>query len=248
MKLQILNPPQTTNKVALVSIAHADDLLLFVGGSVAALVKAGWQVAVVRATDDRWDSYLLSQEQTIFNNKNEFELAMGEIGVSKIFELKPYLTITFDPDSYPYEDNQDHKKVAIAMAEANWAAGFDKHPNSGSDQLPPYLPVANWYFGRQVAAPTHYFDVSKFFDKAASAAALHKTMLVNMARQLEIKAESSHKRLSITKDVEQLPKKFVSEIMSKNRLNQIKSVKYAEIFRVIDSSKDIDKLIKLRRK
>ena len=274
MKLQVLNPPQTINKVALVCIAHADDLLLFIGGSVAALVKAGWQVAVVRATDDRWDSYLLSQEQTILNNKNEFELAMGEIGVSKIFELelptdllgdysevelrssfiriirefKPYLTITFDPDSYPYEDNQDHKKVAIAMAEANWAAGFDKHPNSGSDQLPPYLPVANWYFGREVAAPTHYFDVSKFFDKATSAAALHKTMLVNMARQLEIKAESSNKKLSITKDVEQLPKKFVSEIMSKNRLNQIKSVKYAEIFRVIDSSKDIDKLIKSRRK
>jgi hypothetical protein len=73
-------------------------------------------------------------------------------------------------------------------------------------------------------------------------------MLVNMARQLEIKAESSNKKLSITKDVEKLPKKFVSEIMSKNRLNQIKSVKYAEIFRVIDSSKDIDKLIKLRRK
>jgi LmbE family N-acetylglucosaminyl deacetylase len=130
MKLQVLNPPQTINKVALVCIAHADDLLLFIGGSVAALVKAGWQVAVVRATDDRWDSYLLSQEQTILNNKNEFELAMGEIGVSKIFELelptdllgdysevelrssfiriirefKPYLTITFDPDSYPYED------------------------------------------------------------------------------------------------------------------------------------------------
>ena len=273
MPKQLL-PPKTENKRALVSIAHADDLLLFIGGTVAALVKAGWTVGVVRATDDRWDSYQLSAEETIIKNQNEFNLAMNEIGVSKIYELalptdqlgdysevelrmafikvirefKPYLTITFDPDSYLYEDNQDHKKVGIAMAEANWAAGFDKHPNAGALQLAPYLPMANWYFGRVVAKPTHYVDVSKNFKKVITAASLHKTMLINMARQLEIKAGSDNLKLNITSEVEQLPEKFVSKIMSKNRRNQVKGVEYAEIFRVIDSSEDITKISKSRRK
>lgn len=269
-----LLPPKTKNKRALISIAHADDLLLFIGGTVAALVKAGWAVGVVRATDDRWDSYQLSVEETIKNNQNEFNLAMKQIGVSKIYELalptdqlgdysevelrmslievirefKPYLTITFDPDSYLYEDNQDHKKVGIAMAEANWAAGFDKHPNAGANQLAPYLPMANWYFGRVVAKATHYVDVSKSFKQVIAAASLHKTMLINMAHQLEIKAGSDNQRLNITNEVAQSPEKFVSKIMSKNRRDQIKGVRYAEIFRVIDSSAEIAKISQLRRK
>ena len=168
--------------------------------------------------------------------------------IKVIREFKPYLTITFDPDSYLYEDNQDHKKVGIAMAEANWAAGFDKHPNAGALQLAPYLPMANWYFGRVVAKPTHYVDVSKSFKKVITAASLHKTMLINMARQLEIKAGSDNLKLNITSEVEQLPEKFVSKIMSKNRRNQVKGVEYAEIFRVIDSSEDITKISKSGRK
>ena len=39
MKIQKLKLPETTNKVALVSVAHADDLLLFCGGGVAALTE-----------------------------------------------------------------------------------------------------------------------------------------------------------------------------------------------------------------
>jgi len=66
--LSRLVPPITTNKRALVSIAHADDLLLFAGGTVSSLIKAGWEVAVVRATDDRWDSYQLSEKETIAAN------------------------------------------------------------------------------------------------------------------------------------------------------------------------------------
>lgn len=273
MPKQLL-PPKTENKRALVSIAHADDLLLFIGGTVAALVKAGWTVGVVRATDDRWDSYQLSVEETIIKNQNEFNLAMTEIGVSKIYELalptdqlgdysevalrmefikiirqfKPYLTITFDPDSYLYEDNEDHKKVAIAMAEANWASGFDKHPNAGDKQYPPYLPVAKWYFGREVAKPTHYFDVTKHLPKAITATQLHKTMLTNMAHQVELKRQTIEDDSNITIDIEQLLNKFADKIMKSNRIDQIKGVEYAEIFRVIDDSEQILKLTKVKER
>jgi LmbE family N-acetylglucosaminyl deacetylase len=269
-----LKPPTSKNNRALVAIAHADDLLLFIGGTITALVEAGWQIAVVRATDDRWDSYNLTQSQSIAANKSEFDQAMKALGVVEILELglatdqlgdfsevalrmefikiirqfKPYLTISFDPDSYLYEDNEDHKKVAAAMAEANWASGFDKHPNAGERQYPPYLPVAKWYFGRQVAKPTHYFDVTKQLPKAIAAARLHKTMLTNMAYQVELKRKTIEDDSNITIDIEQLLSKFADKIMKSNRINQVKSVEYAEIFRVIDDSEQILKLTKVRKR
>ena len=269
-----LKPPTSKNKRALVAIAHADDLLLFIGGTISALISDGWQIGVVRATDDRWDSFKLSESQSIAANKSEFDQAMAALGVKQIFELglatdqladfsevalrmefikiirqfKPYLTITFDPDSYLYEDNEDHKKVAIAMAEANWASGFDKHPNAGDKQYSPYLPVAKWYFGREVAKPTHYFDVTKHLPKAITATQLHKTMLTNMAHQVELKRQTIEDDSSITIDLEQLLNKFADKIMKSNRINLIKSVEYAEIFRVIDDSEQILKLTKVKER
>lgn len=266
--LSRLVPPNTENKRALVSIAHADDLLLFAGGTVSSLVQAGWEIAVIRATDDRWDSYKLTEKETIIRNRQEFIRAMQKIGITKIYELglhtdllgdysevdlrkefisvirefKPFLTITFDPDSVLYEDNEDHKLVGKAMAEANWAAGFDKHPNSGRKQLPPHLPAANWYFGRIVAKASHYFNVSKEFENIVAAASHHKAMLVNMARQIELKANTNSISLNITSEVEKSPIDFVRKLISRSRLNQIRGVKYAEIFRVIDNSRDIAKL------
>ncbi|MFZ9720678.1 MAG: PIG-L family deacetylase, partial [Candidatus Nanopelagicaceae bacterium] len=75
-----LFPPKTGNKRALISIAHADDLVLFAGGTVITLVNANWEVAVIRATDDRWDSFGLTEQETIRRNKREFDSAMDAIG------------------------------------------------------------------------------------------------------------------------------------------------------------------------
>ena len=87
MKIEKLKLPETTNKVALVSVAHADDLLLFCGGGVAALTESGWKVTVVRATNDRWDSFGLSESETIEANTKEFNLAMAHLGISRVIEL-----------------------------------------------------------------------------------------------------------------------------------------------------------------
>lgn len=257
-----LSPPKTGNKRALISIAHADDLVLFAGGTVITLVNANWEVAVIRATDDRWDSFGLTEQETIRRNKREFDSAMDAIGITTVYELnlptdllgdasevelrkeyikvirefKPYLIIGFDPDSFLYEDNQDHRLVAVAMAEASWAAGFDKHPNAGLKKLEPHLPVANWYFGREVAEPTHYFDVTPVFSKAVETACEHKTMLINMARQIDIKATTAKMQSDITSQVEKSPKKFAHQIMEVSRIKKVKGVEFAEIFRVIDST------------
>jgi LmbE family N-acetylglucosaminyl deacetylase len=275
VKLQKLIPPDTKNKVAIVSIAHADDLLLFCGGGVAALVAAGWKVSVVRATNDRWDSFVLSENATIEANTNEFNLAMTKLGISKVINLnldtdrlgdfsevdlrskyidiirdeKPYLVITFDPDSYLYEDNEDHKKVAVSMAEAMWTAGFDKHPGSKSKEISPFLPVARWYFGREVAKPTHRLDVTSFIEQLIVATSLHRTMLINMARQWWLKGETAGVSLdSFFKIVNQDVSLFAAMIVKNSRKKKTDSKKYFEIFRVIDDSPVISALSKIGEK
>lgn len=275
MKIQKLKLPETTNKVALVSVAHADDLLLFCGGGVAALTESGWKVTVVRATNDRWDSFSLSESETIEANTKEFNLAMSHLGISRVIELnldtdrlgdysevtlrskyidiirdvQPYLVITFDPDSYLFEDNEDHRKVAISMAEAMWTSGFDKHPGSESGGIRPFLPVARWYFGREVAKPTHQLDVTSYIDKLTAATSLHRTMLVNMARQWWLKGRTAGVSLdeffqSVNSDV----RFFAEMIVRRSRGKNSKSRKYSEIYRVIDDASVVSILSKMGEK
>lgn len=271
MKLKKLKIPDTSKRIAMVSIAHADDLLLFCGGAVASLIKEGWEVTVVRATNDRWDSFDIGESATIEANSKEFKLAMKELGIAKIVdlnldtdrlgdysevnlrsnyidlirEIKPYLVITFDPDSYLYEDNEDHKKVAIAMAEAMWTAGFDKHPGLKQGEIKPFLPVSRWYFGRDVAEPTHVLDITAKIDALISATSLHKTMLVNMARQWWLKGETAGISLNeffkiVTKDASF----FAEMIVKQSRRNKKLPKKYVEIYRVIDDTSILNKLRK----
>jgi LmbE family N-acetylglucosaminyl deacetylase len=271
MKIKKLKIPDTNRRIAMVSIAHADDLLLFCGGAVAALIKDDWEVTVVRATNDRWDSFDISESATIEANTKELNLAMKKLGITKVVdlnldtdrlgdysevnlrsnyidlirEIKPYLVITFDPDSFLYEDNEDHKKVAIAMAEAMWTAGFDKHPGLKQGEIKPFLPVSRWYFGRNVAEPTHVLDVTANIEVLISSTALHKTMLINMARQWWLKGETAGISLDdffkkVTKDVSF----FAEMIVKQSRRNKKLPKKYVEIYRVID---DTSVLKKLRR-
>lgn len=275
MKIQKLKLPETINKVALVSVAHADDLLLFCGGGVAALTESGWKVTVVRATNDRWDSFGLSESETIEANTKEFNGAMAHLGISRVIELnldtdqlgdysevslrskyidiirdvQPYLVITFDPDSYLYEDNEDHKKVAVSMAEAMWTSGFDKHPGSVSGDVKPFLPVARWYFGREVAKPTHQLDVTSYIDKLTAATSLHRTMLINMARQWWLKGRTAGVSLdeffqSVNSDV----RIFAEMIVRRSREKNAQSKKYSEIYRVIDDASVVSTLSKLGEK
>jgi len=273
MKLQTLNPPDTKNKVALVSIAHADDLLLFCGGGIATLIQAGWKVIVVRATNDRWDSYDLDESATIEANTREFSAVTTLLRIHEVIDLnldtdrlgdfsevdlrsqyidlirekKPYLVLTFDPDSYLYEDNEDHKKVAVSMAEAMWTSGFDKHPGFKQIEIKPFLPVARWYFGREVAVPTHILDVSSHINLLISATALHKTMLINMARQWWLKGHTTGISLNDFFDgVKQDTSSLASFIVKKGRQKKSRSKKYFEIYRVIDDTDVVSTLSRLK--
>ncbi len=148
-------------RVVLLVVAHADDVALFLGGTVAAWVDAGWRVVVVRATDDRWDSVDSDEASTATANGSEFEQAATVLGVHHIVELgyptdtlgdvstvalreriihavrtfRPYALVSFDPYAMYGEDNLDHITVARAVDESFWTSQFDLHHPEHFDEV-----------------------------------------------------------------------------------------------------------------
>jgi LmbE family N-acetylglucosaminyl deacetylase len=140
-------------RVVLVVVAHADDVALFLGGTVAAWADAGWRVVVVRVTDDRWDSVGSDEVTTVEANRHEFARSSAVLGVHEVVELgyatdtlgdastvelreqiiravrtyRPYALVSFDPYAMYGEDNLDHIAVARAVDESFWTSQFDLH-------------------------------------------------------------------------------------------------------------------------
>lgn len=203
--------PKTSNKVCLAVFAHADDLTLFAGGLVLQLAKADWQIHSVRVSDDRYDSWGLTEAETIAKNRAEFESAMQLLGVQHTYHLnyrsdffadlaetelrtqfvslirsiKPYSILTYDPDSQGHEDNFDHKLVALAMSEASWISGFDRHPDQNV-QITPHLVAEKWYCGREPFKTDCLVDRKPHLEKLKLAIAAHKTPLLNMQAQWQL--------------------------------------------------------------
>lgn len=211
----------------LVVIAHADDLTLFIGGTVARWADTGWRVVVVRATDDRRDSVGLEEAETVRRNATELEAAAAILGVTEVVGLgwptdtladvsevairaqlieqvrrhRPYSLVTFDRLSFPDEDNHDHVVVAGATDEAFWTAQFDlHHPEQIAAGLAPHGAFERCWFGRDVIGPTHGVDISEVLDRKVEAARAHPTMLGNFLNQLVLQARTGGWRLPPIED------------------------------------------------
>ncbi len=215
-------------RVVLLVVAHADDVALFLGGTVAAWADAGWRVVVVRVTDDRWDSVGATPEATIAANTAELHEAATILGVAEVVELgwptdvlgdasevelrrliieqvrshRPYALVSFDPYSMFGEDNQDHVKVAAAVDEAFWTSQFDlHHPEQLVDGVTPHGCFERWYFGRRVVDVTDVVDISATLDRKVDAACAHRTMMRNYAHQLVLQAGTGGWDLPVAAEV-----------------------------------------------
>ena len=204
-------------RTVLVVVAHADDVALFIGGTVALWVDAGWNVAVVRVTDDRWDSVGSDEATTMETNHRELLSALKVLGVQTLVDLgwptdtlgdassvalrercihavrthRPYALVSFDPYAVYGEDNLDHIAVARAVDEAFWTSQFDlHHPEHFAEGLEPHGCFERWYFGRQVADVTDVVDISTVLDRKLDAAVCHRTMMLNFFNQLRLQSRT----------------------------------------------------------
>lgn len=193
----------------LVICPHADDGAIFCGGQIIRFVRAGWNVVLVRVTDDRTDSIGLSYEETIRINTEQFQAAARLLGAQDIVELgyvtdtlgdvsrvelrerfirlfrqyRPYAVLSFDPYA-PYEPNLDHVMVAQAVEEAYWTATFDKHhPEHLQEGLLPHAVCERWYYARQLSKINCVIDISSVLEQKIAAVAAHREMIRNTINQ-----------------------------------------------------------------
>lgn len=207
-------------KTAMIISPHADDAAAFCGGTITKFASQGWNVILVRVTDDRKDSTGLNIEATITRNTEELQQAAQILGIREIVELgfetdmladvplgklrermvylfrkyKPYAVFTFDPFGL-YENNQDHIRVAQAVDEAFWISCFDKHyPEHFKEGLAPFSVCERWYFARQLPNVTHYEEISKTIEKKIEALCAHREMMRNTINQyrLQLKTWGKH--------------------------------------------------------
>jgi len=206
---------------AMVISPHADDAAAFCGATLAKFADQGWNIILVRVTDDAKDSYGLSIEETIQANTAQLWEAARILGISDIVELgyptdclgdisrvdlrerfvylfreyRPYAVFSFDPDGL-YENNLDHLVVAQAVDEAFWVSCFDKHhPEHFSEGLEPYAVCEHWYFARQLPETNHAEEITHYMGKKVDALCAHKTMMTHIFHQYQMQLESWGRRV-----------------------------------------------------
>lgn len=208
-------------KTALVISPHADDAAAFCGATIAKFADEGWQILLVRVTDDRKDSVGLTIEETITRNTEELHRAAKILGVREIIELgfetdmladvplgnlrermvylfrkyRPYAVFSFDPFGL-YENNQDHVRVAQAVDEAFWVSCFDKHyPEHFAEGLEPFSVCERWYFARQLPKVTHYEEIAATIERKIDAVCAHREMMRNTINQYQLQLKTWGKQV-----------------------------------------------------
>ena len=203
-------------KTVLVICPHADDAAAFCGGQVIKFADEGWQVVMVRVTNDETDSIGLSCEDTIRINTEQMHHAAQIMGVTEIVELgyitdclgdvsrvemrekfirlfrqyRPYAVMSFDPYAQ-YEPNLDHIVVSQAVEEAYWTATFDKHhPEHLTEGLQPHSVCERWYFARRLPAITGAVDIGAQLERKIAALAAHVEMWRNTLNQSKLQLET----------------------------------------------------------
>jgi LmbE family N-acetylglucosaminyl deacetylase len=213
-------------RTAMVISPHADDAAAFCGATLAKFAHQGWDVILVRVTDDAKDSLELSIEATIERNTQEMLQAADILGVSEIVELgyetdrlgdasrvelrerfvylfrkfRPFAVFSFDPDGL-YENNLDHITVAQAVDEAYWVSCFDKHhPEHFDAGMEPFSVCERWYFARQLPEANHAEDVTAYMEQKAAALCAHREMMRNTLNQYRLQLKTWGRRMAWLED------------------------------------------------
>lgn len=208
-------------RTAMVISPHADDAAAFCGATLAKFADQGWNVILVRVTDDAKDSLELSIEETIERNTQEMLGGAEILGISEIVELgyttdqlgdastvdlrerfvylfrkyQPYAVFSFDPEGL-YEDNLDHITVAQAVDEAYWVSCFDKHhPEHFKEGLKPFSVCERWYFARRLPKANHAEDVTLYMEKKVKALCAHREMMRNTLNQFRLQLKTWGRRM-----------------------------------------------------
>ena len=165
---------------------HCDDLALFAAGTIAKLIKEGYEGYLIRTTNDDHAGRGDSIGDVIKNNSLDNQAVAKVLGLKKVFDLgyrnhmmdnysmqdirgrliflfrllKVDTIITYDPWGH-YEENPDHYITAQAVEAARWMAGGGRdYPEHFEAGLKPHAVMERYYFARGPQLVNRIVDIS----------------------------------------------------------------------------------------
>ncbi len=174
---------------------HCDDLSLFAAGTIAKLIKEGYEGYLIRTTNDDHAGRGETVGDVIRNNGVDNEAVAKALGLKKTFDLgyrnhmldnysmqdirgrliflfrllKVDTIITYDPWGH-YEENPDHYVTAKAVEAARWMAGggrdYPEHLEAG---LQPHAVIERYYFARGPQLVNRIVDITGTLEKKIEA-------------------------------------------------------------------------------
>jgi LmbE family N-acetylglucosaminyl deacetylase len=165
---------------------HSDDIPLFAAGTVAKLIREGYEGYLIRTTNDDHAGRGETVGDVIRNNEKDNEAVAKALGLKKVFDLgyrnhmmdnyslqdirgrliflfrllKVDTIITYDPWGH-YEENPDHYITATAVEAARWMAGGGRdYPEHLAAGLEPHAVTERYYFARGPQLVNRIVDIS----------------------------------------------------------------------------------------
>src|SRR5947209_5499183 len=198
-------------KVLALITPHLDDGPIFAGGTLAKLLREGYDGYFIRTSNDEKDSYKLTLGETVLANekdtaafvkiaglKGAFDLSyrnhrMDEVARTELrgrliflFRLLRVDTVlSYDPWGQ-YEENPDHYVTAQAVEAACWMAGGNLDlPEHFAAGLKPHAISEKYYFARGPQMVNRVVDISSTIDKKLACIRSCRTMVNHMVRDLQ---------------------------------------------------------------
>ncbi len=165
---------------------HCDDLALFAAGTIAKLIKEGYEGYLIRTTNDDHAGRGDTVGDVIKNNSMDNQAVAKALGLKKVFDLgyrnhmmdnysmqdirgrliflfrllKVDTIITYDPWGH-YEENPDHYVTAQAVEAARWMAGGGRdYPEHFDAGLKPHAVMERYYFARGPQLVNRIVDIT----------------------------------------------------------------------------------------
>jgi LmbE family N-acetylglucosaminyl deacetylase len=174
---------------------HSDDLSLFAAGTVAKLIREGYEGYLIRTTNDDHAGRGETVGDVVKNNIVDNEAVAKALGLKKVFDLgyrnhmmdnysmqdirgrliflfrllKVDTIISYDPWGH-YEENPDHYITAKAVEAARWMSGGGRdYPEHMAAGLKPHGVSERYYFARGPQLVNRIVEISDTLEQKIDA-------------------------------------------------------------------------------
>jgi LmbE family N-acetylglucosaminyl deacetylase len=182
-------------KVLAVIQPHCDDISLFAAGTVAKLVREGYEGYLIRTTNDDHAGRGETVGDVIRNNDQDNQAVARALGLKKVFDLgyrnhmmdnysmqdirgrliflfrvlNVDTIVCYDPWGH-YEENPDHYVTARAVEAARWMAGGARdYPEHFEAGLKPHAVTERYYFARGPQLVNRVVDITQTLEQKIDA-------------------------------------------------------------------------------